>query len=438
MKRFLFSLLALAMLSTFVAAQSRLTADGYLQLDGKKRFILGTYHNPMDAQELKHLAQHGINLVHSPATAKDLDLLRASGLYGWINTGSSLDFGQDAGNREQTLRNMIESFKSHPALAVWEAPDEALWNITWETKYQDYFKKPWTDRQLDSLYAWHETSVDNLVKGFEKGVKLVRQLDPSRPIWFNHAPRNTQNHLKKFSALADIAGCDIYPVAVGQTGHSDLQNVTLSCVGDYTDLMQSAAPGKPVWMVLQAFSWQQLLQNKPAELNPETFPSFAQSRFMAYDAILHGARGVLYWGSSVSPLRAPYWQAILAVTKEIAKLEPFLTAPELKQTIKVSPFTFVSSQPTPVACTLRKYKNDFLLIVLPEVNAQYVQVEGLKELEGRTLYELGTDKSYQVKQQRIVVGHQLEPHVLCTNKTYEVHRLQDFKGWDKEKNPPLK
>jgi hypothetical protein len=159
---------------------------------------------------------------------------------------------------------------------------------------------------------------------------------------------------------------------------------------------------------------------------------------MAYDAILHGARGVLYWGSSVSPLRAPYWQAILAVTKEIAKLEPFLTATELKQSIKVTPLAFVSSQPTPVAYTLRKYENDFLLIVLPEVNGQYVKVEGLKELEGRTLYELGTDKTYQVKQQRLVVSYQQEPHVLCTDKKYEVHRLQDFKGWDTEKNPPLK
>jgi hypothetical protein len=437
MKRFLFSLLSLAVISTYLPAQPRLTADGYLELDGKKRFILGTYHNPADAEELNYLAQHGINLVHCSATAKDLDLARAAGLYGWINTGSSLDLSQDATNRHQALAKMIESFKSHPALAVWEAPDEALWNITWEAKYQQYFKKPWTDRQLDSLYAWHEKSVNVLVHGFEQGVKLTRQLDPNRPIWFNHAPRNTQAHLKKFSGMADIAGCDIYPVAVGQTGHSDLQNVTLSAVGDYTDLMQSAAPGKSVWMVLQAFSWQQLLQNKSLELNPETFPSFAQSRFMAYDAILHGAKGVLYWGSSVSPLRAPYWQAILEVTKEIAKLEPFLTSAELKHTIKVTPFAFVSSQPTPVAYTLRNHENDYLLIVLPEVNDQYVKVEGLKDLEGRTLYELGTNKMYQVKQQHIIVSYQQEPHVLCTDKKFEVHRLQDFKGWDKEKNPPL-
>ena len=55
---------------------------------------------------------------------------------------------------------------------------------------------------------------------------------------------------------------------------------------------------------------------------------------MAWDAILHGAKGILYWGSYMVNSKSLFWKSILGVTKEIAALEPFLLGNELKEKIK--------------------------------------------------------------------------------------------------------
>lgn len=83
-------------------------------------------------------------------------------------------------------------------------------------------------------------------------------------VWLNHAPRGTQadptnfSLLKPYSAGADIVSMDIYPIPNGD--HSNLPNKTISCVGDYVDILynQVVSEGnvqkKPIWMLLQASS----------------------------------------------------------------------------------------------------------------------------------------------------------------------------------------
>lgn len=435
---FVLLIVLMLFLPLFAWSQTYLDKDGVLVLEGKRRFVIGCYHNPKDPAVLKEFAKNGINLVHCAADVKELDMLKSAGLYGWINTGGALDLGVNPTKNRAQLEQMVNLCKGHPALAVWEAPDEALWNITWEQVQKKFYSSTSTEAQQDSILAYHAGEVKRLSAGFKAGVNFIKSLDPQRPIWFNHAPRNTQADLAIFSALADIAGCDIYPVALGRTGHSDLRNVNMSCVGEYTDLMQSSAPGKPVWMVLQAFSWEHLLHPEREQVEASTFPTFAQSRFMAYDAILHGAKGILYWGSfKVSP-RSLFWQSILQVTREIAALEPFLTSPELKDKLRVEPIAFVSSMPTQVAYTWRKFGGDDLIVVQQEDNEQYVEVGGLEELEDRELFELGTPRVYRVRNGRIRVNHAMSPHVLCTSKKYKVHSLQEMgKVWDETIYHPL-
>ncbi|OHB79623.1 MAG: hypothetical protein A2Z25_03485 [Planctomycetes bacterium RBG_16_55_9] len=55
------------------------------------------------------------------------------------------------------------------------------------------------------------------------------------------------------------------------------------------------------------------------------YPSFDESRFMAYDAIVHGARGILYWGSHYLK-SSEFRQSLYALTSELAALQPFLVA----------------------------------------------------------------------------------------------------------------
>ena len=135
--------------------------------------------------------------------------------------------------------------------------------------------------------------------GMIEGYKRLRQLDPAHPVWMNHAPRNQVAQLAAFNQGADIVGCDIYPVPfTTKVGHSDLAERTAAAVGAYTERMQQSAPGKPVWMVLQGCGWGDIQPQRTDEERKELRrPNWKETRFMAYDAIVRGARGILYWGT---------------------------------------------------------------------------------------------------------------------------------------------
>ena len=65
-------------------------------------------------------------------------------------------------------------------------------------------------------------------------------------------------------------------------------------VGDFTRMMRQVAGEKPFWMTLQiAFSG----VVKPGRTL--RFPTFPEQRFMAYEAIINGARGLTYFGGGL-------------------------------------------------------------------------------------------------------------------------------------------
>lgn len=326
-----------------------------------------------------------------------LDMVKDAGLNAWLNTGGLVDFSKEQNKRKEQLTELVNRFKNHPALAVWEVPDEALWNLGYPGLEFLFYGSQSSQEQQDSILKVLSASIPEKAQGIAEGCEQLKHLDPLHPIWMNHAPRNTISQLRLFSKAADIVGCDIYPEKEGENGHSDLIDHSLSAVGGYTDIMQNSSPGKPIWMVLQAFSWELLENPLPEHLNHEMFPTYKHSRIMAWDAILHGAKGILYWGSYKVSSKSLFWASILGVTKEIAALEPFLIGNELKDKIKIEPIQFTSSVPTRVACTLRKYNDDYLLVVLQEDLSQAINVSGLDFLEGKILYELTTDRSYLVK-----------------------------------------
>lgn len=408
-----------------------------VEINGKSRFIIGSYHNPQDLDELKILVENGFNLVRSAANKEALDMVEEAGLNAWINVGGKIDFSKDHTKRKEQLIDMVERFKNHPALAVWEIPDEALWNLGYPGLEFLFYGKQWSEKQQDSILNALSISIPEKAQGISEGCKQLRQIDSSHPIWMNHAPRNTQSQLQLFSKSADIVGCDIYPGYKGVDGHNELHTHRLSSVGGYTDIMQNAAPNKPIWMVLPAFSWDLLKLKNPIRenLDPKKFPSYKHSRFMAWDAILHGAKGIMYWGSYMVDSKSLFWNSILGVTKEIGALEPFLLEKELIDKVNIDPIQFTSSVKTRVASTLRKYNEDYLLVVLQEDLSQALNVSELDFLEGKTLYELTTDRSYVVKNGKIRVWFGKEPHVLCTSKSYDVvHESQFPLTWDNDEN----
>ncbi len=296
-------------------------ADRMLLIDGGRTFILGLYENPADDAVLEDIAHAGFNLVRSSDDIAALDRLHRHGLYAWINTGGLMQLGPDAVDREAQLAEMVARCGAHPALAIWEGPDEGLWMCA-----VNALSSEGTLKEKTKIFNKNASALrDGLLAGYEK----IKELDPHHPVWLNHAAGNSVRLLEGFGRAADIVGADIYPVMPYPTHPMDISRIGLGWVGVTTARMQESAPGKPVWMVLQGMSWGYLsgdlfaIKDEPAQ-----WPTREESRFMAYNAIARGARGILYWGTHVLEKDSDCWKGILTVVRELSDNQSLLTAPD--------------------------------------------------------------------------------------------------------------
>jgi hypothetical protein len=260
-------------------------------------------------------------------------------------------------------------------------------------------KSPKPDLLMTTAPARAKELADGLLAGYE----LIRRMDPVRPVWINHAPRNTIADLAYFNRAANIVGCDIYPVPeVPQNGHSDLANRRISCVGDYTYRMQAAAPAKPVWMVLQGFGWHDLREGSSQPPETGRRPTYDETRFMAYDAIVHGAKGILYWGTHSVEKPSPFWTDLTRVARELSQLHPILAAP--RETLSAQ----IVIEPTPhsadkgIALLAKRLGNDVALIVVNEFQAPLTfTVSPLPFPDGTVLRDIAGSRTVTVENRQL-------------------------------------
>jgi len=425
-------------------------------VDGRRTFILGLYENPSDDAVLKQAADAGFNLVRAAASAEALDRLAAHGLGAWINTGGHIDLSLQREQREQALREMAAAHAKHPALLVWEVPDEALWNcwygtVNWRRGHEPQQQKEQIAALTDEALAeelraqrdevnrlfergdfgaseeladdiWRKLGQDpphperrlsacaqtaaRMCQGMIQGYELLRGLDPAHPVWMNHAPRNQIAQLGAFNRGADIVGCDIYPAPAYRGGHSDLANRALASTGAYTLRMQEAAPGKPVWMVLQGFGWADL-QKSPTQQEREEKrrPTFRESRFMAYDAVVRGARGILYWGTAYIEKDSELWGDLLELTRELADLQPILAAPDAAVGTMVTLAQTWGSVDRSVEVLPKNVNGTTHFIVVNEFSDPlHYTIHGLDDLEGAVYADPKDDREATVTGGKLTLG----------------------------------
>lgn len=475
------TVLCLAAVSLQAASSQLLNRERMLVVDGQPVFILGLYENPKDDAVLKEAVDAGFNLIQCGADVEALNRVQRAGGKAWVNLGGALDFSSDTANRQKHLAETVQRVGQHPALLVWEGPDEILWNNWWvtmehirpelETMRKTADGKPELEsiqrRARDSfergLYAdfekaraeiWSKAGqpspnpgvrIDDAAErvrksgdGITAGIRAVRDLDPRHVIWLNHAPRNSLDDLRLYNRAADMVGCDIYPAPANLTvGHSDLADMRLTSVGAYTRRMREAAPGRACAMVLQGFGWRDLKKDNEVKPNETAVgigrrPTFPESRFMAYDAIIHGANAILYWGTAyLKPVeddgtpvtgRPKLWRDLLRVARELRALEPALVTPPLKSPkVRQAP-TFGSIDGEGVLCSLRRMDDDYVLLVVNE-NADGIgfAVENLPaKLNGRTLHRLYSSEEKVVGQRRFSDGiRPRDAHVYATSRRFE-------------------
>jgi hypothetical protein len=125
-------------------------------------------------------------------------------------------------------------------------------------------------------------------------------------------------------------------------------NTDISVVGDMTDKMVEASGGKPVWMTLQ-IAWSGTALSKDAPDIVPRFPSLPQERFMAYQAIVNGARGLVFFGGQLTQVMRPrdaqvgwnwtFWNQVLRpllVELTSPSVLPALTAPVAQAAVSAS------------------------------------------------------------------------------------------------------
>ena len=405
---------AVSVTSISIATKSPATTRGFLVKDGRPLLPIGCYELPKNDAELEKMAKSGINLVRCH-NKTDLDRAASVGIFGWISlplqSGSS-----------DSLRKKIESLVTHPALAIWEGPDEIVHNFTaWSGLYRTkgIYKSPdeWR-KQTPRAIEYSEEQARQIIPNIRDSIELIRTLDHNkRQIWINEAAQSDLKFVRQYIDYIDITGCDIYPVREGRRD--------VAIVGDATERWKQVGRNqKPVWMVLQAFSWSELGDYYGHKT--VVYPSFAESRFMAYDVIVHGAKGILYWGSHYLK-SSEFRQSLYALTSELEALQPFLVAPEyLNARISLIELSRDSSEQG-VKISVRRADGEWIIILVNEDNRTYmgVEVTGIGALNGRDLELLyGTEKITVEQGELITRIRPFEVKVFATSRRYETDLLE--------------
>jgi hypothetical protein len=401
----------ISLLSAPLSAQ----VSGLLSRQGGSAFPLGSYEMPETDAGLKAMAEAGINLVHC-RNAADLDRAAAAGISGWVSL--PLQLGDDP---KGTLKKAIEEVRDHPALAVWEGPDEVVWNFTALSQLfrngTHKVKGEWW-LQTPNALAYAEKEAAQIMPKLHEGARLVRVLDPKRrPLWINEAAKSDLAYIRQYIDSIDITGCDQYPI------HEKEKDP--ATVADYTERYKAIGRNRPVWMVLQAFAWGNL---KGYSTEVVTYPTFEETRLMAYASLTHGARAILYWGSAyLPPEETRFRNSIYAMTSELSTLQPFLVAAEEKAVSVrlIESEGRVQAGDRGVSWMARHSGTEWLLVLVNEDSREHmgVEVTGLARLNAQVLFELFTPNALKVEQGEIIA--RLLPNqvkVYSTSRKFETNR----------------
>ncbi len=314
-------------------------ATGSLVIDGAKVFPIGFSDAPPSDGQTRagrnawaEIADAGVNLVRTglrswslpqldaqiAAERAQMDAAGSHGMFCWPRLGNAGNLPAAAGStEEEILVTLANGLKTHDALAAWKGADEPA---------------------LGGVPA----------AGLTRARTKLRTVDPDHPVVIIQAPRQSVATLTAYRPAFDITGADIYPVGYPPGAHSDLPNKDISVVGDVAKKMVAAAGTKPIWMTLQ-IAWSGVTPSAQRPGLVPRFPSLFDERFMAYQAIVNGARGLVFFGGQLTQVMRPidaqlgwnwtFWEQVLRpllVELTSPSVLPALTAPVARAAVKVS------------------------------------------------------------------------------------------------------
>lgn len=288
---------------------------------------------------LQRVAEGGVNMVRTgrgdwaeqrldaqiAVERGRLDAAAAHKLVCWVWLGdvTNLPAGVPPSANERMLTGIVDALAAHPALGAWKGADEP----------RNPFKPSGS------------TPPANLARGH----RALSALDPGHPLVIVQAPRGSVDGLVPYRPAFDIAGVDIYPISYPPQIHSDQRNKDISVVGDVTRWIRAAAGTKPVWVTLQ-IAWSGVIATAAKPNTVPRLPTRGELRFMAYQAIANGARGLVFFGGHLTEVASPadaaagwnwsFWrEALQPLVQELSStaLAPALIAPKSRSKVRTQP-----------------------------------------------------------------------------------------------------
>ncbi len=242
-------------------------------------------------------------------------------VYTWPNLGGYSQAlpgsPEDAG-----VANVVGALTNDPsgsAIAMWKGRDEPFWSDILPTALQFAYCR--VTGRGDPTWCNGEVP-----------------LDPSQ-LWVTiEAPKGTAAQLAPYSSVTDVHGVDIYPVTLNNP-FPNLQRV-----GNWTASLASITPLGSVWTTLQ------ICASGSYDTTTHDFilPTFQQERYMAYDAILNGAKSLTFYGGNNANCFSgtdsqygwnwTFWQSVLEpLVQQLSASSPL--APALVNSARTPPIT---------------------------------------------------------------------------------------------------
>jgi hypothetical protein len=307
------------------AADVQIGPEGVFVVNGQPSFIVGLSDAPPPAavtpwggSAWAEVAGAGVRLYRylptrrwSPAiypeTTSWLDEAHSHGGLAWFGL-RELARAQPGTSQELELHEVVTRFAAHPALGLWRGVDEPWWG----------------GRTADSLAHAHT---------------ILKGLDPQTPMVTIQAARGTAADLAPYSSVTDVHGADPYPLTWRTRLDPDLH-----MVGRWTRLMRNITPTRSVIMTLGVCT-----RASSAPDGRYVLPTRRQTRYMVYDAIMNGARGLNFYGTHLPRCMSAadatagwnwtYWiRSLRPVVRELAAEGPLhaaLVQPWLEPGIRV-------------------------------------------------------------------------------------------------------
>lgn len=265
--------------------------DGTTMVDGKPFFPFGFYHVSWGStaddriKHLRELAQGGFNTIHASFTRHE----NFDEYENFLNEAERLGmYVLNEFELAPTVEpiNVVHKFQNKPAILGWSIADDV-----------DSYKDGFTPNQIADLHCkFKNADADHIT--YISGSK--------------------DNRITTFINTADAIGVQAYPVG---------ENRPLNWVKHMISLVRNAAPpNRLIIGNVQAFRW---------DLPGAIAPTFAEVRNMTYQALLAGAKGIIYYTYFDDTWRLwehpDLWNNLKNLVPELNAISPILLEGDLRE-----------------------------------------------------------------------------------------------------------